>query len=464
MTYRGDLESRFDSNYYYHPEFTAVEGRITEGVYEARKIQSFAKVICGPFGSSIQVKDYQETGILLIRIRNIHHSRDIDEVTYISPDLATKLYAYQVRRGDVIVSQRGTLGLSAVVSEFFDGGIISANLIAIKDLEGMLPEYLEICINSQIGRTQLARKTSGQVQPKIITGDIKTLRIPFPPSDIQNHIVEIMQSAYAQKKQKDQQVDALLDSIDGYVLAELGIEMPAVEEKKCFVVYANETAGRRIDSYYHSPYFKKLYSVINNHEQVFSLRNLVSELDYGLMPTQDYADSGDTGVPMIRVTNLLQDGSIDMSEVKYIPFDTPRLDLKRVKTDDILMVQCGNTTGKTALVPKSFENYTFGSFLFVIRGKREIINQHYLFAILSNRLIQEQIRHTWNIVTVRPNTSKPNVENLLIPVPSSEIQDRIAEEVMTRKSEAAKLKQEADAIVEAAKREAERVMLEGASG
>ena len=328
----------------------------------------------------------------------------------------------------------------------------------------MLPEYLEIFINSQIGRAQLARKTSGQVQPKIITDDIKTLKIPLPPPDIQNYIVEIMQSAHVQKRQKEQEADALLDSIDDYVLAELGIEMPAVEEKKCFVVYADETAGRRIDSYYHSPYFKKLYSVINNHEQVFSLRNLVSELDYGLMPTQDYADSGDTGVPMIRVTNLLQDGSIDMSEVKYIPFDTPRLDLKRVKTDDILMVQCGNTTGKTALVPKSFENYTFGSFLFVIRGKREIINQHYLFAILSNRLIQEQIRHTWNIVTVRPNTSKPNVENLLIPVPSSEIQDRIVEEVMTRKSEAAKLKQEADAIVETAKREAEWVMLEGASG
>ena len=62
-----------------------------------------------------------------------------------------------------------------------------------------------------------------------------------------------------------------------------------------------------------------------------------------------------------------------MSNVKYIPFDTPRLDLKRVKTDDILMVQCGNTTGKTGLVPKHLEDYTFGSFLFVIRGKREII-------------------------------------------------------------------------------------------
>ncbi len=304
---------------------------------------------------------------------------------------------------------------------------------------------------------KIIQRPSGQ--PNINSREFKAFEIPLPPSSIQNHVANIMRFAYAQKKQKEQEADALLDSIDDFVLSELGIEIPAAEEKKCFVVYANETTKERLDSHYHQPRYKKLYSVINDYGRVFSLKSLVSELDYGIMPTQDYANSDDSGVPIIRVTNLLPDGSIDMSDVKYIPFDTPRLNLKRVKTNDILMVQCGSTTGKIALVPKSFEDYTFGSFMFVIRGKREIINQNYLFAILSNRLIQEQIRHTWNIVTVRPNTSKPSVENLLIPVPSIEIQERIAEEVMARKSEAAKLRQEANAVVEAAKKRVEQILL-----
>ena len=38
-----------------------------------------------------------------------------------------------------------------------------------------------------------------------------------PPLDIQNRIVEIMQSAYTQKKQKEQEADTLLSSIDDYV-------------------------------------------------------------------------------------------------------------------------------------------------------------------------------------------------------------------------------------------------------
>ena len=134
--------------------------------------------------------------------------------------------------------------------------------------------------------------------------------IPIPKPEIQNDIVKIMQSAYTQKKQKDQEADALLDSIDDYILRELGIEKPVVETEQCFVVYASETTGKRIDSHYHQPYFKKLYGIINSYSRVFSLRDLVNELDYGLMPTQDYADSEDTGIPMIRVTNLLSDGSI----------------------------------------------------------------------------------------------------------------------------------------------------------
>ena len=61
-----------------------------------------------------------------------------------------------------------------------------------------------------------------------------------------------MQSAYAQKARKEQEADALLESIDGYVFAELGIEMPTVEEKRCYVVRAGQLVGR-IDPEYNHP-------------------------------------------------------------------------------------------------------------------------------------------------------------------------------------------------------------------
>ena len=456
VTYQGDLLGRFDPNY-------------IKNISYVNNINTLYSLV--PLGSllteqpmyganEMAIDGDPQTEVRYIRITDIDNHGKLQNEDWKTAKRVDQKYALD--ENDILFARSGaTAGKTFIYKSEYGKAIFAGYMIRFRfDRTKVNPLFVfYYTLLSRYRRwVRIIQRPSGQ--PNINSREFKSFELPLAPLDIQNHIVEIMQSAYAQKRQKDQEADTLWDSIDDYMLAELGIEMPVVEEKKCFVVYANETVGRRIDSYYHSPYFKQLYSAINNYGQIFSLGSLVSEIDYGLMPTQDYADSGDTGIPMIRVTNLLPEGSIDMSEVKYIPFDTPRLDLKRVKADDILMVQCGNTTGKTALVPKHFEGYTFGSFLFVIRGKREIINQHYLFAILSNRLIQEQVRHTWNIVTVRPNTSKPNVKNLLIPVPPFEIQTRIAEEVMNRKSEAAALKQEANAIVESAKREVEQILLE----
>jgi hypothetical protein len=71
-----------------------------------------------------------------------------------------------------------------------------------------------------------------------------------------------MKSAYTQKKQKEQETDALLDLIDDYVLTELGIEMPEAEEKKYFVVYASETTERRIDLRLHQPKHQAIANVL----------------------------------------------------------------------------------------------------------------------------------------------------------------------------------------------------------
>jgi len=165
------------------------------------------------------------------------------------------------------------------------------------------------------------------------------------------------------------------------------------------------------------------------------------------MPTQDYAETEAEGVPMIRVTNMMPDGTIDMTDTKYIPFDTPRLDIKRVKENDILMVQCGSTTGKVALVPKELENYTFGSFSFVIRGKSKLVTQEYLFAILLSPFIQEQIKQTRNVVTVRPNTSKPSIENLLIPLLPLEEQSEIGQKLLEAYEEKRKREEEIRTIL-----------------
>jgi type I restriction enzyme S subunit len=187
--------------------------------------------------------------------------------------------------------------------------------------------------------------------------------------------------------------------------------------------------ANRIDPHYHQPRYACLHAVLDASPfKPRRLDSLVSELDYGLMPTEDYAESEAEGVAMIRVTNILPDGTIDMSDVKYIRHGTPRLDEKRVRAGDVLMVQCGSTTGKVAIVPEECASLTFGSFCFVIRATDTDL-QRYLFYALDSRFVQEQIQRTWNVVTVRPNTSKPDVSALSIPLPPADVQRQLVREM-----------------------------------
>ena len=126
-------------------------------------------------------------------------------------------------------------------------------LIRLSINAGINSHYVEIVLKSKIGQSQIDRLISGGVQPTITKQDILSIEIPLPPLEIQNHIVEIMQSAYAQKKQKEQEADTLLDSIDDYVLSELGV--PAAKAKvtiglKMRIVTADafsDVSGRRLD-------------------------------------------------------------------------------------------------------------------------------------------------------------------------------------------------------------------------
>ena len=309
---------------------------------------------------------------------------------------------------------------------------------------------------------------------------IKSIKIPLPPLEIQQQIVDLYKKAYTEKQQKEAEAQRLLDSIDDYLLGELGITLPKEEEwlqqttnkhnsynldndnplvkkGRLFLTNLSEVTGKRIDPDYNKIYYINLLNAIkfvNNKP----LKDLTSLIDYGLMPTQDYANSMEEGIPFIRVTNILNTGYIDMSDIKYIPFDTPRIENKLVKENDILMVQCGSTTGKVAIVPKQFENYLANSFSFIIRSNNEIL-QEYLFYILNSSIIQKQIKRSQNIVSVRPNTSKPAVENLLVPLPPLEKQNEIATHISQIRSKANVLMQQGKEILEQAKQEVERMIL-----
>lgn len=77
-----------------------------------------------------------------------------------------------------------------------------------------------------------------------------------------------------------------------------------------------------------------------------------------------------------------------------------------------------------------------------LRPNKNILLPEYLELVLRSAIGQLQIWRTINIATVRPNTSKPDIKNLLIPLPSLSIQRKIIEEVKTKREKIEQMSKE----------------------
>lgn len=196
-----ELNGRLDV-FYYNPKYTKVLNKLekTRASRELKTIDELGKVKCGPFGSSIQTKDYKEDGVPLIRIGNLKDGTVVETeetpLVFISKGLSEKLGSTQVFPDDIVVSQRGTIGNISKVPNTYKVWNISANLIAIKEPETVNPDYVWIFLNSPYGQLQLKKFSSGHVQAKITTDDVKSIKILIPPKEVQNTITKRVKRIY----------------------------------------------------------------------------------------------------------------------------------------------------------------------------------------------------------------------------------------------------------------------------
>jgi type I restriction enzyme S subunit len=71
-------------------------------------------LVGGPFGSNLVSRDYVDYGVPVIRGQNMGGRWISGEFVYVTPDKANSLSANLARPGDIIFTQRGTLGQVAL--------------------------------------------------------------------------------------------------------------------------------------------------------------------------------------------------------------------------------------------------------------------------------------------------------------------------------------------------------------
>ncbi|WP_171894499.1 restriction endonuclease subunit S [Pseudomonas aeruginosa] len=153
-------------------------------------------IVGGPFGSNLVSKDYAESGVPVIRGQNMGRRWIAGPFAFVSPDKAESLSANKARPGDLVFTQRGTLGQVAIVpSGAFPEYIVSQSQMKITlnparaDVKFI---YYVFCSQEQLDHIKNTAIQTGV--PHTNLGLLRKTPLRLPPLAVQREIAEVLGS------------------------------------------------------------------------------------------------------------------------------------------------------------------------------------------------------------------------------------------------------------------------------
>jgi restriction endonuclease S subunit len=444
------INSRLDCFYWMPNIYTK---RLATSKFEVKKIRDIIESIKSGTTPKQNENPFGESHYYFIRNTDLQDGYiTLEKAKTIRAEIYDRYLALNLRKGDVLVCIAGTIGVSGV----FDldvKAIFNQNVSRLRFKNNVLPEYANLWFNSN-AFLSLINQNATQATIKYVNNDILgNLLIPLPPLSIQNKIVDIMEKAYKQRNGNKAKARKLLDSIDDYVLSDLGIKMPEIKKKMVFEVWSDKVEDR-MDAEYWQPFLKKVEREISTGKyKIQKLKNFITEIHYGASVANAYVESG---IPFLRILNL-KPNNFNLSNVVNLPENfRKKLGKAFVKTDDLLISRSG-TVGIVSVVPKEADGFAFGSFMikFCLNEK---INKKFASIWLNNKF-NKLLTEREKIGAIQGNITISTIENFNIPNSPISIQNKIVKKVDSIYSRARALEEQSEKVLSEAKGKVEKIIL-----
>jgi type I restriction enzyme S subunit len=153
-------------------------------------------LVGGPFGSNLVSRDYVATGVPVIRGQNMGGRWISGEFVFVTEQKAKSLEANLAQSGDIIFTQRGTLGqVSLVPSNAYDRYLVSQSQMKLtvdpKIADSLFFYYVFTTAEQQHYIRQNAIQTG---VPHTNLGILRSTPVPLPPLSVQRAIARILGS------------------------------------------------------------------------------------------------------------------------------------------------------------------------------------------------------------------------------------------------------------------------------
>lgn len=446
---RSEIEGRLD------PKMALYNRKVQNSLYPKVKLKDV--LVCKPqYGAS-------EPGVPRSSIKEPRYIRitDIDENGLISHDelgATAKIIEdkYILCENDILIARSGaTVGKAyihkpALYDCFFAGYLIRF----IINTDKALPEYIFTYtqLNAYKEWVNAIQRPSGQ--PNINSEEYQSLEIPLPNIERQQVIVDVIKSAYLQKKQKESEAKQLLDNVDAYILNELGITLPEIKtdlKNRIFKVNRSELEERLDPTVY-----KDGIKLISNNYDNVKLSSVAYVNPTGTFKGKDI-ETPISFIPMESIDEIYS----EVSKLEDTTIENAS-GFTKFKEGDLLWAKITPCmqNGKSAIAKNLKNGLGCGSTeFFVMRNKDERLAIEYLHVILHMKCVRETAMLYFGGSAGQRRVSSAFLENFNLPFPSKDKQIEIASHVYAIRQKAKALQEEGKTLLENAKKEVEQMIL-----
>jgi type I restriction enzyme S subunit len=387
------------------------------------------------------VRRYVPEGVALLGVGNITEDGiDLTEVNRITLEEHERLAASQVRRGDLLVTITGRLGTAAIY-DLSAPANLSAHVALCRAKPGHELLYLKHYLASRFGAASLTTAQIGSTHPHINVRRLIELPIPLPEQSKQQELSVAMEHARAKYRTRVTEADALLTGIDRFLLGQVGLTEPEAHNRRVFAVSSHQVRqeGRLDPDYFHP-------------ERILALRNLGKRAGHFDRRLGDAVEFIREQVK-VPTGNYLGLANVQSHTGELVESDEEVAGLCFLfKTGDVLFARLRPYLNK---VYRAESDGCCSPEFHVLRVRDpRTLKPDYLAAVLRSSIILAQTRHMMTGNT-HPRLTSEDIVDLVIPVPKPDVQEAIAVEVRTRRTESRHLHAEAVAEWQDARRRLE---------
>jgi type I restriction enzyme, S subunit len=320
----------------------------SEGWPEVRLVDIQADVpnaiAAGPFGSNLVRADYRSSGVPVIRGSNLDGSRgrfNDKEFVYVSAAKADSMAGNLARSGDIIVTQRGTLGQVGLIPEDgeHDRFVLSQSQMKLTcDRDKADPLFVFYWLSGSATVDYIKRSAVATGVPHINLSFFREMRMPLPPLPKQREIARIL-AALDDMIELNRRTNRTLESIARAIFESWFVDFDPVRAKEDGRWREGQSLPGLPAHLYDLLPDRLADSGVGNSPEGWEVGTLG---DLSLKPQYGYtasAKSEPIGPKFLRITDINKSAWIEWGSVPYCEMEDGDREKYRLHKGDVLIAR-----------------------------------------------------------------------------------------------------------------------------